>query len=90
MKIKIIIKTIGLAWMCYWWNTIQDAINPIIKNTLAMEQMGNNAFSSSWIQIYNNISDKSILFFVIIAMILFSSEIEEVIYKLKEKRDGKM
>lgn len=84
---SIVLKIFVISGLYGFWQIIQEIVEPIVKNNLAMEQMNNTVTSNSWIQAYNLISDNSWWLFVIFVLLVFSNEIEQVIYNLKEKNN---
>ena len=84
-KIKIIIFIV----LIFLYNMLKQFVNPLIANSLAMNQMQNTVDSNLWIQLYTYISNYSVLIFIVIAILFFNKDIVNLINKNKNKKGAK-
>lgn len=91
MKIKLItiIKIIALIILIVSINALFQAYEPIFTNELAMQQMQNTDTSSSDIMLYTYLRNCSWLSVVLLAVVMFWSEIKAIIKKYTTKEKNK-
>lgn len=83
MRRVTFIKIIVLVVFIFVYDILDRFIGSIIANDLAMKQMQSTVDSSIWIQLYTYFSNYSFLFFIVVALLLFSKEIVNFINSKK-------
>ena len=83
MRRVTFIKIIVLVVFIFVYDILDRFIGSIIANDLAMKQMQSTVDSSAWIQLYTYFSNYSFLFFIVVALLLFSKEIVNFINSKK-------
>ena len=84
----VTIKIAILVALLIIYNTIMQAVSPIVANQLAMQQMQNYDTSSAGIQVYQYLTNYGWVVFLVLIAIMFSKDIVNIIKKIKEKMNN--
>jgi len=84
-KTWTIVKVLLLIVLIFLGNGLLAYVEPIYMNNLAMQQMGNDDLSSSWISIYTYFRNGIWLAYVFAALAFFHKEIAYITKKLTKK-----
>lgn len=84
---RIIKKSVAIAILFLIIESIASVIDPIIENSLAIQQMEIDTFSSSWMIAYQHFANCIPFVWVLIIILVFKNDFKEFIKKMVDKEN---